>query len=103
MERINSSIVSTNFQFSFYMNLTNLTLDLLLEQLLQSNRISSELGNTLPELLGSHSILVQLETEQSLILEIATLGNILTSGVGGVELLGDGGGGVVELLEEVGL
>lgn len=36
-------------------------------------------------------------------MQVAALGDILGGGLGGVELLGDGGGGVVEVLEEVGL
>lgn len=81
----------------------NLSLDLLLKQLLQSNRIRRELGDTLPELLRGHSILVQVEAEERLVLEVAALGDVEVGGIGRVELLGDRVGRVVELLQEVGL
>lgn len=81
----------------------NLTLDLLLEQLLQSDRVRRELGDTLTELLRGHGILVQFEAEQSLILDVAALGDVKARSIGCVELLGDRVGRVVELLQEVGL
>ncbi len=78
-------------------------LDLLAEDVLESDGISSELGNTLTELLGGHLILVEVEAESSLVVDVGLFLDVERVGVGCIELLGDGVGGVVELLEEVGL
>jgi hypothetical protein len=83
--------------------LLHLSLDLLLEDVLEGDGVSRELGDTLTQLLNGHGLLVEVEAEQSLILEVAALGNVEAGGGGSIELLGDGRGGVVELLEETGL
>lgn len=46
-------------------------------------------------------ILVEIEAEESLVVQVALLGDVELGGAGGVELLGNGSGGVVEVLEEV--
>lgn len=81
----------------------NLCLDLLLQDVLEGDGVSGELGDTLTELLDGHGLLVEVEAEESLVVDVGLLGDVEAGGVGGVELLGDGGGGVVEVLEEVGL
>lgn len=80
----------------------NLSLDLLGKKLLEGNGISSELGDTLTELLNTHSLLVEVETELSLVVEVLALLDLKAGGTSGVELLGHGLGGVVEVLQEVG-
>lgn len=81
----------------------NLCLDLLLQDVLEGDGVSGELGDTLTELLNCHGLLVEVEAEESLVVDVGLLGDVEAGGVGGVELLGDGSGGVVEVLEEVGL
>lgn len=80
-----------------------LGLDLLLEDVLQGHGISRKLGDTLTELLDGHGLLVEFEAEQSLVVDVGLLGDVKAGSAGGVELLGDSGGRVVEILEEVGL
>jgi hypothetical protein len=80
-----------------------LCLDLLLEDLLQGHGIRRELGDTLAQLLHSHSLLVEVEAEQSLVVNVALLRDVKAGGTGGIKLLGDSGGRVVEVLEQVGL
>ena len=75
-------------------------LDLLLKDVLHGDSVSSELGNTLAELVHGHWLLVEVEAEESLVVNIAALGDVELGGALSVELLGDGGGGVVELLKE---
>lgn len=81
----------------------HLSLDLRLQDVLEGDSVSRELGDTLPKLLRGHGLLVELETEQRLVVDVAALGDVLAGGVGGVQLLGDSGGRVVQLLKEVGL
>jgi hypothetical protein len=81
----------------------HLSLDLLLEDVLEGDGVSRELGDTLTQLLDGHGLLVEVEAEQSLILEVAALGDVEAGGGGSIELLGDGLGGVVQLLEKTGL
>lgn len=80
----------------------SLSLDLLLEQLLQGHGVSRELGDTLAELLDGHGLLVEVEAVSSLVVEVLALGNVQVRGTGGVELLGHGLGGVVQILKQVG-
>jgi hypothetical protein len=77
-------------------------LQLLLEDALECDGISSELGDTLPELLNSHLLLVEVEAERGLIVDVCTLGDVQAGGRGSIQLLGHLVGGVVEILEEVG-
>lgn len=81
---------------------SNLSLDLLGKKLLEGNGISSELGDTLTELLNTHSLLVEVEAEISLVVEVFALLDLKLGGISSVELLGNGLGGVVEVLKEVG-
>ena len=78
-------------------------LDLLTEDVLEGNSIGSEFRDTLAELLGGHLVLVEVEAEGGLVVDVALLLNVKRVGLGGIELLGNGLGGVVQLLEEVGL
>lgn len=78
-------------------------LKLLLKDLLKSLGISSELANALAELVDGHGLLVEFETEQRLVVEVLLLLDVESSGVLGVELLGDRVLAVVKVLEKVGL
>ena len=77
--------------------------DLLLEDVLQSNSIGGELGDTFSKLLNGHLVLVEVEAEESLVVQVALLRDIKLGGAGGVKLLRNSGGRVIEILEEVGL
>ena len=85
------------------MSISRLCLDLRLQDVLEGDGVSGELGDTLTQLLDGHGLLVEFEAEQGLVVDVAALGNVETGGAGGVELLGDGRSGVEEILEEVGL
>jgi len=76
----------------------HLSLDLSLQEPLEGDGVGSELGDTLTELLDGHGLLVEIEAEVSLVVEVLALGDVQVVGIGRVELLGDGGGGVVQLL-----
>lgn len=78
-------------------------LDLLLDDALEGDGISSKLGDTFSKLLDGHLFLVEVEAEESLVIQVAALGDVKVRGTGGVELLRHSGVGVVELLKEVGL
>ena len=78
-------------------------LDLLLEDVLHGDSVSRKLGDTLAEFVHGHWLLVEVEAEEGLVVDVATLGNIELGRALRVELLGDGSGGVVELLKESGL
>lgn len=83
---------------------TNLSLlELLLEDVLEGDSVSSELADTLAELVNGHGVLVEVEAEESLVVEVLLLLNVELGGSGSVELLGDCVLAVVQLLEEVGL
>lgn len=96
--------LSSKFYF-FHINFAypSLSLNLSLEEILQGNSVGGELGDTLSKLLDGHGLFVEVESEESLVLEVRALGDVEGSSAGGVEFLGDGGGGVQEVLEEVGL
>ena len=93
--------------FPFLNSLSNSKLDdlskLLLDDVLESDGISSELADTLAELLDGHLILVEVEAESRLIVDVGLLLEVKRSGLGGIELLGDGLAGVEEFLKKVGL
>lgn len=80
----------------------NLSLDLGLEELLQGNSISSELGDTLTQLLNSHSLLVEVEAEMNLVVEVLALRDVKRSSAGSVKLLGHSSSRVVQVLQQVG-
>ena len=65
-------------------------LKLSLDEILESLGISSELGDTLSQLLDGHLIFVEGETELSLVVDVGLLGDVESGSFGGVELLGDG-------------
>jgi len=77
-------------------------LDLLAEDLLEGDGVSGELADTLGELVHGHGVLVEVEAEESLVLEVALLLNLKLGDVLGLELLGNRVGAVVHLLEKIG-
>lgn len=77
--------------------------ELLLEDTLEGNGVSSELADTLTELLDGHLVLVEVEAEEGLIVDVGLLLEVQSSGLLSVELLGDGLLGVEEVLKQVGL
>jgi hypothetical protein len=77
--------------------------ELFLEDALESDSISSELADTLSELLNSHLVLVEVEAEESLVLDVRLLLDVERRGLRSIELLRDRLGGVEEVLEQVGL
>ena len=64
-------------------------LNLLLENALESDCISSKLGDTLSELLHSHRFLVEIKSKLGLISEVLLLFNIESLGILGIQLLGN--------------
>jgi hypothetical protein len=76
--------------------------ELFLEDALESDSISSELADTLSELLNSHLVLVEVEAEESLVLDVRLLLDVERRGLRSIELLRDRLGGVEEVLEQVG-
>jgi hypothetical protein len=76
---------------------------LLLQDVLQSNGISSEFADTFSQLLHCHGILIEVEPEVWLIVNVGLPLDIKSLGGGCVELLRNHFGGVRQLLEEVGL
>lgn len=77
-------------------------MDLLLQELLQSNGVSSKLGDTFPQLLRRHRVLVQLEPEQRLVLQVRPLGDVQRGRLLALQLLGHCRVGVVQVLQQVG-
>ena len=82
---------------------TSRLLDLLPKDVLQRHGIGSELGDTLTQLLDRHLVLVEVEAEESLVVEVVALLKVQRGSLRCVELLGDGFLGVVELLKQFGL
>jgi hypothetical protein len=76
-------------------------LNLLLQDALQCDGISSELADTFAQLLDGHLLLVEVKAEQGLVVDVALPLDVEAAGLRRVELLGYGGGGVVQVLEEV--
>lgn len=77
--------------------------ELLLEDTLEGDSVSSELADTLSELLDGHLVLVEVEAEGSLALDVRLLLDVQGRGLRSIELLGDGLGRVEEVLKQVGL
>lgn len=82
---------------------THLCLNLGLEDILQRNSIGSKLADSLTQLLNSHLVLVEVESEVRLVVDIGLLFDVEGLGVGSVELLGNGVGGTLQLFKKVGL
>jgi hypothetical protein len=78
-------------------------LELGLDDALEGDGVGSELADALAELLDGHLVLVEVEAEHGLAVDVRLLLEIERAGGGGIELLGDGGIRVEEVLEEVGL
>ena len=76
---------------------------LLLKDILEGDGIGGKLADTLAQLLNSHLVLVEVESEESLVLDVRLAVDVGRGGLSGVELLGDSFGGVHEVLEKVGL
>jgi hypothetical protein len=80
-----------------------LSLDLLAEDVLEGDGVSSEFRDTLAELLDGHLVLVEVEAELGLVVDVRLLLEVQLASVLCDELLGDLVLRVVELLEQVGL
>lgn len=78
-----------------------LLLNLLPYDVLERDRVRSELGDALSQLLDGHLVLVEVEAERRLVIDVALLLNVEVGGVARVELLRHVVLGVVQLLEEV--
>lgn len=76
---------------------------LLLEDVLEGDGIGSKLADTLAQLLDGHLVLVEVESEEGLVVDVGLLLEVQGRGAGSVQLLGDGLVGVEELLKKVGL
>lgn len=87
-----------NIRFLF-----DLSRELLLEDALEGDSVSGELADALTELLDGHLVLVEVESEDGLVLDVSLLLEIEGRSLGSIELLGDIVVGVEEVLEEVGL
>ncbi len=81
--------------------LLHLSRELLFESLLESLGVSSELADTLAELLDGHLLLVEGEAEGRLVVDVGLALNVLGRGGSGIELLGDGVGAVEEFLQQI--
>lgn len=64
-------------------------LDLLAENVLQSDGISSEFRDAFPEFLNSHCFFVKIESEQRFVLNVRLLWDVESCGIFGVQLLRD--------------
>lgn len=53
--------------------------------------------------MNGHGVLVEVEAEETLVVEVLLLLDVEVGSVSSIELLGDGVGAVVEVLEKVGL
>jgi hypothetical protein len=80
-----------------------LSFDLGLEDTLEGDGIGSKLGDTLTELLNSHLVLVEVEAEEGLVRDVCLLLDVEGMSGGSIQLLGDRGVRVEEILEKVGL
>lgn len=76
---------------------------LALEGSLEGVGVGGELADTLAQLLDGHLVLVEVEAEGGLVVDVGLLLDVEGGGGGSVELLGDGLGGVEEILEKGGL
>lgn len=81
----------------------SLSRQLLPQNVLEGDGVGGKLADALAQLLDGHLVLVEVEAEQGLVVDVRLLLNVKGGSGGGVELLGDGLGGVEELLEQVGL
>lgn len=74
-------------------------LNLLAENVFQSDGISSEFRNPFPEFLNSHCFFVEVESEKCLILNVRLLWDVESRGIFGVQLQRNFVLRVVEFLE----
>ena len=75
--------------------------ELLLEGVLKSHGVGSELRDTLAQLLSSHGVFVEVEAECGLVVDVGLLVKIEVGGLTGVELFGNRVGGVDEVFEQI--
>ena len=78
-------------------------LNLLPKYALKSDGIGCEFRDTFPKLLDSHCLLIEIESEERLIVDVALLWDVEVLCVACNQLLGNLVGGVVQLLEVIGL
>jgi hypothetical protein len=91
-------------QFSLNPQDANLGIgDLLLDEVLERLRISSELADALAQLLHCHLVFVKVEAEEGLVVDVALLLDIKLGRALGLELLRHGVGGALQLLKKAGL
>lgn len=81
----------------------NLSLDLGLQHALEGVSILAEALDTLRQLVDGHLVLLEVLVVRRAVADVGLLLDVEGGSSGGVELLGDRGGAVVELLEEFGL
>lgn len=82
-------------------DIKRLSLDLLAEDVLEGDGVGGELADALGELVDGHGVLVEVEAEESLVLEVGLLLDVELGDVLSLQLLGNGVLAVVEGLEEV--
>ena len=73
------------------------------EDALERDGIGGKPGDTLAQLLNSHGLLVEVEAEESLVINVRFLLDIQRSGVLSIKLLRDIGGRIVKFFEKFGL
>ena len=92
-----------NASFLISHHTKHLSLDLLLDDVLEGNGVSSELADAFPELLNGHLVLVEVEAESGLVVDVGLLLEVKRAGGAGVKLLRDSILRVEQLLKEIGL
>lgn len=98
-----STAQKSNQKSQFCLLAAYLRRQLLLENVLEGDGIGCKLADTLAQLLDGHLVLVEVESEEGLVVDVRLLLEVEGRGAGRVQLLGDGLVGVEELLEQVGL
>ena len=76
-------------------------LNLLAENVLEGDGVSSKLADALAELVHGHGLLVKVEAEGRLVIEVVFPLNVERRSILGIELLGHLVGAVVQRLEKV--
>lgn len=77
------------------------SLNLLLQDILQSHGISSELADTFSQLLHRHCVLVEVKSEGRLVVDVGLSLNVLGFGARCIKLLWNSFAGVHQLFKEV--
>lgn len=76
-------------------------LNLLLEDILERNRVSCEFRNSLSEFLNRHGLLIEVEAEERFVFKVSFLLNVECGCAFRVELLLNFIVGVVKIFEEI--